>query len=132
MILILMQLDYARYNCCIDAAMSVIEGRWKGTILCMLSKDGPLRFSELQKKIGDVTSRILTKQLKELESDGMVMRNVMSEGRVMVYYSLTARGESMLPVLLSLAQWGRDNMFIDVIVPTIHECKPSGMIAETE
>ena len=59
----------ARYNCSIDAAMSVIEGRWKGTIICMLANDGTLRFSELQRKIGEITSRILSKQLKELEAE---------------------------------------------------------------
>ena len=42
----------ARYNCSIDAAMSVIEGRWKGTIICMLANDGTLRFSELQRIFG--------------------------------------------------------------------------------
>ena len=74
----------ARYNCSIDAAMSVIEGRWKGTIICMLYMDGTLRFSELQKKIGEITSRILSKQLKELESDGMVTRTVVPDGKVKV------------------------------------------------
>lgn len=115
-----MKADISRYNCCIDAAMSVIEGRWKGTIICMLAKDGPLRFSELQKNIGEITSRILTKQLKELEEDGMVMRTVQSDGKVKVYYSLTQRGNSVIPVLECLARWGRDQM-IQVIVPAISE-----------
>ncbi len=115
-----MKEELARYNCCIDAAMSVIEGRWKGTIICMLAMNGPLRFSELQKNIGEVTSRILTKQLKELEEDGMVMRTVQSEGKIKVYYSLTQRGNSVIPVLRMLAEWGRDQM-VQVIVPTVSE-----------
>lgn len=106
-----------RYNCSIDATMSVIEGRWKGTILCMLAKDGTLRFSELQRMIGDVTSRILSKQLKELEADGMVSRHVIPEGKVKVEYSLTDKGNSIIPVLKSLAEWGAMNQCIQVIVP---------------
>ncbi len=107
----------ARYNCSIDAAMSVIEGRWKGTIICMLYMDGTLRFSELQKKIGEITSRILSKQLKELESDGMVTRTVVPDGKVKVEYSLTPKGRSIVPVLSSLAEWGAQHQCIQVIVP---------------
>ena len=107
----------ARYNCSIDAAMSVIEGRWKGTIICMLAMDGTLRFSELQKKIGEITSRILSKQLKELESDGMVSRTVVPDGKVKVEYSLTDKGRSIIPVLRSLAEWGAQHQCIQIIVP---------------
>ena len=106
-----------RYNCPIDAAMSVIEGRWKGTIICMLALDGTLRFSALQRKIGEITSRILSKQLKELEADGMVLRTVVPDGKVRVEYSLTEKGRSILPVLVSLATWGAMHQCIQVIVP---------------
>lgn len=107
----------ARYNCPIDAAMSVIEGRWKGTIICMLAQDGTLRFSALQRKIGEITPRILSKQLKELESDGMVERTVVPDRKVKVEYSLTDKGRSILPVLESLAIWGAMHQCIQVIVP---------------
>lgn len=116
-----MKPQYARYNCALDAAMSVIEGRWKCTIICMLAADGPMRFSELQKKIGEITSRILSKQLKELESDGMVYREVSSEGKVKVEYSLTVKGRSIIPVLELLGRWGVSNQCVQVIVP----CEPS-------
>ena len=112
-----MKPQYARYNCALDAAMSVIEGRWKCTIICMLAANGPLRFSELQKMIGEITSRILSKQLKELENDGMVYRKVSSEGKVKVEYSLTDRGRSIIPVLEQLARWGIANQCMQVIVP---------------
>lgn len=105
-----------RYNCSIDAAMSVIEGRWKGTIICMLAP-GPMRFSELQRKIGEITSRILSKQLKELENDGMINRNAISDGKLKVEYSLTDKGRSIIPVLESLAEWGAMHQCIQVIVP---------------
>ncbi len=113
-----MKPQYARYNCCVDAAMSVIEGRWKGTILCMLALEGPMRFSELQRKIGDVTSRILSKQLKELEADGMITRTVVPDKQVKVEYELTSKGKSILPILRMLGIWGATNQCIQVIVPT--------------
>lgn len=107
-----------RYNCSLDAAMSVIEGRWKCTILCMLSVHGPLRFSELQKRIGEISARILSKQLKELESDGMVTRSVDASGKVRVEYSITPKTESLLPVLRGLAEWGAVHQAVNVVVPS--------------
>ena len=106
-----------RYNCCVDAAMSVIEGWWKSTILCMLARFGDLRFSELQRKIGDVTSRILSKQLKELEEDGMITRTVGPDRKIRVTYSLPEKGHSILPILHSLGVWGARNQMIHVILP---------------
>ncbi len=108
--------DRIRYDCCVDAAMSVIEGRWKCTILCMLH-GGPLRYSELQRRIEGITSRILSKQLRELEDDGMVLRIVNADRKLKVTYSLTKKGESILPILASLAEWGAMNQMINVIVP---------------
>lgn len=110
-----------RYNCAIDAAMSVIEGRWKGTILCMLYLNGPMRFSELEKSIGEVTSRILSKQLRELEADGMIDRVADASGKLKVVYSLTPKGTTILPVLKSLAEWGLRNQCIQVVVPVAEE-----------
>lgn len=106
-----------RYNCCVDGAMSVIEGRWKCTILCLLELEGPMRYSELQRRIGDISSRILSKQLKELEHDGMLRRLVQSERKLCVSYEMTDRGHSIIPALRMLAEWGARNQFIQVIVP---------------
>ena len=125
MILLNMREIEHRVNCAIDATMSVIEGRWKGTILCMLFKNGTMRFSELQKEIGEITSRILTKQLKELEEDGMIRREVDTSGKIKVEYSLTDRGHSILPVLYSMAEWGARNQFVQVIVPKVEEAESS-------
>ncbi len=106
-----------RYNCCVDAAMSVIEGRWKSTIICMLFNQGGMRFSELERRIGEVSSRILSKQLKELEEDGMIIRTVAPDKKLKVVYSLSAKGESILPILGSLAEWGACHQMIEVITP---------------
>ena len=65
-----------RFNCSLDAAMSVIEGRWKPTIICLLAQNGSMRFNELLNKIGEVSSRMLSKQLKELEAEGGEAANI--------------------------------------------------------
>ena len=106
-----------RFNCSVDMAMSVIEGRWKCTIICLLATNGEMRFSELQRTIGEVTAGILTRQLRELEADGMRSRSVDAEGKVKVFYSQTDRGRSVLPVISALADWGRSQM-VQVVVPS--------------
>lgn len=106
-----------RYDCAADAAMSVIEGRWKTTILCLLFKQGTLRFSEIRKMIPPISPRILTKQLRELEYDGIVERKVLGDLSTRVEYSITERGRSLGPVLQCLSEWGLENMFDRVISP---------------
>ncbi len=104
-----------RYDCAIDAAMSVIEGRWKTVILCNLAYKGSMRFNQLLKSIDGISSRILTKQLKELEEDGVVLRKVTSEPVLKVEYSLSPKGESLIPVMKTIAEWGLKNMFPNMV-----------------
>ena len=100
-----------RINCAIDATMSVIEGRWKTVILCKLYKNGPMRFNQLMKSIDGISPRILTKQLKELESDGIINRISYQEIPPRVEYSITEKGMSLGPIMLAMAEWGLQNMF---------------------
>jgi len=100
-----------RSNCAIDATMAMIEGRWKAVIMCKLAKKGDLRFNQLLKGIDGVSTRILTKQLKELERDGLISRVMFNEMPPRVEYSLTEKGMSMLPVLSALSDWGVSNIF---------------------
>ncbi len=104
-----------RYDCAVDATMSVIEGKWKTTIICLLARHETLRFSELRRKIPPISPRILTKQLRELTADGVVKRDEAGEGSLKVEYSLTDRGRSLRPILEGLVGWGLENMFIKVI-----------------
>ena len=101
-----------RFNCGIDAAMSVIEGRWKCTILCLLAKNGEMRFSDILKTIGVISTRMLSRQLKELETDGMIRKTASSKTAV---YGLTQKGESIIPALAELAKWGVDNVFTNIV-----------------
>ncbi len=94
-----------RYDCAVDATMSIIGGRWKSTILCLLSKHESLRFSGLRKKIPPISPRMLSKQLYELADDGVVKREEVGENASHVKYSLTDKGRSLRPVLECLAEW---------------------------
>ena len=95
-----------RYDCAVDSAMSVIEGRWKCTIICKLASKGDMRFNELLNDIGEISSRMLSRQLKELENDGIVHREVDDSRSLKVFYSLTEKGRTLLPILRDLAEWG--------------------------
>lgn len=91
--------------CPVEATLELIGGKWKGIVLYYLL-DGRLRFSELKRKIGCVTQRMLTKQLRELESGGLVNRTVYAEVPPRVEYELTSEGRSLEPILNSLKKWG--------------------------
>src|SRR5579871_3843466 len=94
------------YSCPIEARLDVIGGRWKGVILFRLL-DGKKRFGELKRLLPDVTQRMLTLQLRELESDGIVERTVYREVPPKVEYALTEFGRSLEPILLLLCDWGK-------------------------
>jgi Predicted transcriptional regulators len=105
-----------RLDCAVDATMSVIEGRWKATILCKLMMKGTLRFNQLMKEMSGVSPRILTKQLREMERDGLIVREVFPEVPPRVEYTITSRGKGLAPILTAMAQWGIRNMMPAMIV----------------
>ena len=89
--------------------------KWKFIILCKLRKDKK-RFGELQKEIGSISAKVLTTQLKELEINKFVKREVYSdEVPIKVEYSLTELGESLYPIMQSMFDWGMKNKdkFVD-------------------
>ena len=100
--------SYELPACPVEATLEIIGGKWKGIILFYLL-DGRLRFSELRRKIGCVTQRMLTKQLRELERTGLVKRIVYAEVPPRVEYELTKDGESLKPILLDLKAWGESH-----------------------
>ncbi len=89
--------------CPIDGALRVVDGRWKGTILWRLSA-GPLRPSQLQQAIPELTQRMLLRHLQELVRDGVLDRQ--EQGRA-VQYAISAYGATLLPVMQQLCDWGR-------------------------
>ncbi|MEM8944873.1 MAG: helix-turn-helix domain-containing protein [Planctomycetota bacterium] len=96
---------YDRPACPVEATLELIGGKWKGIVLYYLL-DGRLRFGELSRKIGCVTQRMLTKQLRELEAAGLVYRVAYAEVPPRVEYELTETGKTLRPILNALKQWG--------------------------
>jgi DNA-binding HxlR family transcriptional regulator len=93
--------------CPIDAMLSVVDGRWKGTILWRLS-EGPMRTSELRHSIPQITERMLIRHLQELTRDGIVTRHEeRDKNRQTVHYSISEYGKTLLPVLDAICGWGR-------------------------
>ncbi|RWR03049.1 HxlR family transcriptional regulator [[Pantoea] beijingensis] len=94
-------------GCSMEAALHIMGGKWKGVILYHLFKDGTLRFSELQRHLVSINHRLLTKQLRELEEDGLVIRQVYPVVPPKVEYSLSDEGKELNGLMLELSFWGR-------------------------
>ena len=96
-------------RCPVEATLELIGGKYKALILWHLS-DGKLRFSELRKAITNATPKMLTQQLRELESQALIHREVFPVVPPKVEYSLTELGRSLLPILVAMRDWGADYM----------------------
>lgn len=96
-------------ECPIDAMLSVIDGRWKGTILWRLS-DGPMRTSELRRSIPGITERMLIRHLQDLVRDGIIERRQKSSIPPCVHYSISKYGWTLVPVLEKICAWGRNHL----------------------
>jgi DNA-binding HxlR family transcriptional regulator len=107
------------YNSGIEAALDVIGGKWKPLIMYALS-DETLRFSQLLVKVTPrISQRMLTKQLRQLEVDGLVARKIYTQVPPKVEYSLTDKGKSLMPILDDLCIWGCENMRDQVQYPCV-------------
>ncbi|QHC37664.1 helix-turn-helix transcriptional regulator (plasmid) [Komagataeibacter xylinus] len=95
-------------GCAVEATLQLIDGKWKGVILYHLLQ-GTLRFNAIRKRLPNITQRMLTTQLRELERDGFVLRTVYPEVPPKVEYSLTPRGLTLEPVILALKAWGDEH-----------------------
>ncbi len=89
--------------CPAEAAIEIVGGRWKLVILYWLGK-GTQRFGELHRLIPDATQQMLTKQLRQLEADGVIAREIFKEIPPRVEYSLTEKGRSFAPILTALCE----------------------------
>ena len=94
-------------NCPVEATLDLIGGKYKALILWHLA-DGKLRFSELRKVVKNATPKMLTQQLRELESQKLVHREVFPVIPPKVEYSLTDLGRSLLPILVAMRDWGAE------------------------
>ena len=96
-------------TCPVEATLDLIGGKYKSLILWHLS-NGKLRFSELRSRIQKATPKMLTQQLRELETQALIHREVFPVVPPKVEYSLTETGKSLLPILVAMRDWGADYM----------------------
>ncbi|MQA08723.1 MAG: transcriptional regulator [Pseudonocardiaceae bacterium] len=101
------RIDEVAEECDVEAALEVIGGKWKLVILRHLL-EGTKRFNELDKALHGITPRMLTRQLRELETDGLVQRTVYPQVPPKVEYSVTDIGESLRAITNELEQWGHN------------------------
>ena len=95
--------------CPVDAALSVIDGRWKATILLRLTA-GPMRTAELRRSIPEITERMLIRHLHELVASGILLRHDARALPPRVHYSISPYGLTLTPVIESLCAWGRTHL----------------------
>lgn len=93
------------FNNSVELSLSIIGGKWKIPIIWSL-KDGPMRYGDLKRSSLKITHKMLTQQLRELESDEIVLRKVFSEIPPKVEYSLTLLGKTVIPIIDMLQEWG--------------------------
>jgi DNA-binding HxlR family transcriptional regulator len=95
-------------GCAVESTLQIISGRWKSVILYHLMFDGELRYNELQKFIPGITRRMVSLQLKDLETDGLIYRKVVQEKPLQVVYGMTNYGNSLKNIIELLYHWGED------------------------
>ncbi|PSL40032.1 HxlR family transcriptional regulator [Planomicrobium soli] len=98
------------FNCEKELTLSLISGKWKIIIIYHLATEGTLRFSDINRLLPKITHKVLTTQIRELEEDGIVHRKVFPEVPPRVEYSLTNLGESLMPIVLMMYEWGKENI----------------------
>lgn len=108
------------YKCGIDVTLAVIGGKWKTSILWHLAIE-TMRFSQLQRQFSATTRKMLTQQLRELERDGLVHREVYPQVPPKVEYSLTEKGHSVMPILNQMCEWAEGYRCEDGSVETTAE-----------
>ena len=97
------------YNCPVDATISKIGGKYKAVILYHLSND-TLRYNQIRKKIPAITDKMLAQQLRELESDNLIIKKIYPVIPPKTEYSLSELGKTLIPLLDSMCEWGQQFM----------------------
>lgn len=98
------------HDCPVETCLEMLSGKWKPRILWKIYQHEVMRFNELQRNIsGGITAKMLTQQLRELEEDGLIERKIYAVVPPKVEYRLSKFGQTLTPVLDSIAQWGTEN-----------------------
>ena len=99
--------------CPIRYSIDAIGGKWKAQILCILADRKAHRYNEMKRKLGKITNTMLAQTLQQLESDCLIHRKQYNKIPPKVEYRLTLEGETIIPVLLKMAEWGAIHMKMD-------------------
>jgi DNA-binding HxlR family transcriptional regulator len=99
----------SQFRCGLEAVLAVVGGKWKVLVLWRLAQ-GPLRFGELRRQVAGISEKMLIRQLRELEADGVVSRADYREVPPRVEYAVTPFGISLAEALRPLCNWGKDHM----------------------
>lgn len=105
---VIYKINGKNYHCVKDITLDYIGGRWTSSVIWCL-RDGPLRFSEIQKTMHRITEKSLARQLDALEKKSVIMRQVLgARPPLRVTYSLTPFGETLVPLLTAIGKWGEE------------------------
>lgn len=99
----------SEHGCPVEFTLGLIGGKWEGVILYHLLKRGIIRFNEFRRMCLALTQRMLTNQLRELENDGIIHREVYQQIPPKVEYSLTDKGRTLGPIIFAMKEWGDHN-----------------------
>ncbi len=96
--------------CKVQGALSILTGKWKPIILLYLMSEGTMRYGELKKALVDITPKMLTSQLRELEEEGLINREAYPQIPPKVEYSMTEYGLTLKPILIAMHDWGTSHI----------------------
>lgn len=97
------------FYCTVDYALDIFGGKWKPRLLCIIANDEPIRYQKLKEQMENISDTALADRLKELQNAGIVKRHQFNEMPLRVEYSLTAKGETLIPVLNKISAWAIQN-----------------------
>ena len=100
-------------RCPFEYGLQIFGGKWNARILCLLSKQRPMRFREIRGELSDSTDAVLSGALRELLREGVIRREAFNEVPPRVEYSLTEKGMSILPLLQCICQWSESQHILD-------------------
>lgn len=92
-------------RCPLEYGLDIFGGKWKSRVVCVLAQKKTLRYSAIRKEMTDITDAVLAATLKELMADGLILRRQYDEIPPRVEYTLSEKGESVVPILQSICRW---------------------------
>jgi len=98
------------FSCEKELTLSLFSGKYKVVLIWHLAHEGPLRFGQMMRLFENISQRILTKQLREMEQDGLISRKSFGGAVPKVEYSLTDLGATLVPIVDAMWMWGKENM----------------------